>query len=73
MLARRLVNFIRGAGSVLEILPSGPPVQIRRPFAFLTDADALEYDWQQVGDAFKQATERATKDLNLHGQTEQAR
>lgn len=51
-------NFLQGMGYILDISPSGEYTLIEysdHSAGLLTDRDALESDWAQIGDDLRQA------------------
>ncbi len=54
-------NIVRGAGSVLEILPS-PKAPYRQPLynPAPSTSEALRRDWNRVGNTLRQAFETET-------------
>lgn len=54
-----LKNFIRGAGSILDLMPSNPPRKIELPESFRqTDAERLASDWKRVGDSLRKCMQK---------------
>ena len=66
-------NFIRGMGSVLDLMPSAGPSRVGQGIDLRrTDAEALGNDWQRVADDFQAAFDQTVKDADDHGAPKQA-
>jgi hypothetical protein len=59
---QRFRQFIRGAGTVLEIWPAPRQYQFGNDLLFRSDAEALRRDWQMVGRDFWKAFHHHTAD-----------
>lgn len=67
-------QFLRGAGSVLDLAPVVGPSRVGRGINLnRSDAEALRRDWQRVADDFRTAFDRTTKDSGEDGQSTQAK
>ena len=65
-------NFIRGAGSVLDLLPSHGGSHVGRGLDLnRTDAQALQQDWQQVAQDFRQALDKTALETGVNVQAKQ--
>lgn len=54
---RKLLNFIRGVGSLLDMTP--PPMPDAFKGKYLSDAEAMRSDWQAVGEDLSYAIQQA--------------
>lgn len=73
-MTRTSYNFIRGMGSVLELIPTGEPSRVGQGIDLnRTDAEALGGDWDRVAGDFRIAFDRTVKDADDHVQPQQAK
>jgi len=70
-MGERVLNILRGMGSVLEIAPPplnhASPAKVRRQ----SDSQAIGGDWRRVGDDLREAIARCRPDTGAHGQPKQ--
>jgi len=72
-MTRSTYNFIRGMGSVLDLVPSGGPSRVGQGIDLhRSDAEALREDWQRVAQDFRAAFDKTTKEAGGHVQSKQA-
>ncbi len=67
-----LKNFIRGAGSILDILPA-QQTRFDPNVRFRTSEEAIRSDWQHVGTDLKNAMSAATPQNTTHGSAQQSK
>lgn len=68
-MTRATYNFLRGMGSVLDLLPSSGPSRVGMSINLKrTDGEALRKDWQQVARDFRVAYDQTVKEVGDHGQ-----
>jgi len=65
-------NFVRGMGSVVDLIPSRHPSRVGQGIDLTrSEADALGRDWQRVAQDFRTAFDQTTTGLGEHGQSRQ--
>lgn len=69
-MTKKVLNFVRGAGSVLELAPPARLFSIGEGIIGRSDADALGQDWSYVGADLKKAIGRVEP---VRGPSEQAK
>jgi len=63
-MTRTQFNFIRGMGSVLELLPPPVPSNVGQGIDIgRSDVDAIQQDWQRMTDDFKAAFEKTSEEV----------
>lgn len=73
-MTRATHNFLRGMGSVLDLVPSGGPFRVGQGINLnRTDAEALSQDWQRVAQDFRAAFDETTKDAPQHVKSKQTK
>ena len=66
-------NFIRGMGSVMDLMPSPPHFDVAEGIDLTrSDADALRGDWEKVAGDFRKAFGQTVKDTPQHVEQKQA-
>ena len=73
-MTRATYNFVRGMGSVLDLIPSGGPSRVGQGIDLnRSDAEVLCEDWQRVAQDFRAAFDKTTKEASDHVQPKQAK
>jgi len=73
-MTRMTYNFIRGLGSIFDLMPSNGPSRVGRGIDLnRTDAEALRRDWQRVAQELQAAFNQTTKEADEHGRSDQNR
>ena len=54
-MSKTIRNFLRGVGSVLELLPPPHESNVGAEFLSRTDAEALGGDWERVGEDLRRS------------------
>lgn len=52
---KKLLNILRGMGSVLSIWPSNEPYKFDVAFLDRSDEEAIRCDWERVGECLQHA------------------
>ena len=68
-MTRAIDYFIRGIGSLVDILPSPKSGRVGRLVPHRSDADAIGSDWLCVGNDLRQAINSAADDLSSDDKT----
>ncbi len=62
------LNWIRGMGTVLDLLPPDRPSRVGHGIDLdRTDAETLFDDWQRVARDFRAAFDQTTQEIGDHG------
>lgn len=73
-MTRATYNYIRGMGSVLDLVPSGGPSRVGQGIDLdRSDAEALRQDWQRVAQDFRTGFDKTTKKAGKHVQSKQGK
>jgi len=70
-MGERVLNILRGMGTVLEIAPPPSRPPIPGPIRQQTDLQAIRGDWERVGADLHRAIARSRPDTSAHGQPKQ--
>lgn len=62
-MGKTIRNFLRGMGSVLEIMPSGRLTQIGKGVLAKSSDQAIRSDWNKVGQDLRSAIGAADKEM----------
>ena len=66
-MGKMLQNLIRGAGSLIDIQPAPHRSSVMEKLPSLSDAEAIEDDWLQVGQDIATAIDKTERQRVSHG------